>query len=146
MGKGGGGLRLGLIQLCSISNPVFNLCAWRCQTGDTVLHLCLKSGNHDMAEGLLCHSRLQLDEEVQTKVGNGLKVAQRVEDRVTLLPLELPGCPVVVLVDVLSPQHPSLDLRLTLTQPHPGSLLLFVLDRRGLYRCFWQPSTKLLKM
>ena len=41
-----------------------------------------------MAEGLLCHSLLQLDEGVQTKVDNGLKVAQRVEDRVTLLPLE----------------------------------------------------------
>jgi len=58
-------------------------------TGDTVLHLCLKSGNHGLAEGLLCHSLLQLDEGVQTKVGNGLKVAQRVEDRTGSLPLLL---------------------------------------------------------
>ena len=60
-----------------------------------------------MAEGLLCHSRLQLDEEVQTKVDNGLKVAQRVEDRVTLLPLELAGCPVVVLIDCVVTSTPQ---------------------------------------
>ena len=92
-----------------------------------------------MAEGLLCHSLLK----VTTKVDNGLKVAQRVEDRVTLLPLELAGCPVVVLIDCVVTSTPQSG---PATHPHWRPRLLFVLDRLGLCRCFWQPSTELLKM